>query len=188
MKTVSLSVALGAVALTFASTGYAQAQGEPLQQQPAQTQPVQSVTVQPQPGPQATSPVLVAPNQNTAGEKRTEHLPNTTLLSTGIGLFALSYIPTVIVAAASSRDADQNLYIPVVGPWIDLGERTCSGSCGALLVTSGIAQDLGVLLAASGLFVPTVDRTTDVRTTISGWQVVPTFVRAGAGIGAIRRF
>jgi len=34
----------------------------------------------------------------------------------GIGTFALSYVPSIVVAAGSPLGADQDLYVPIVGP------------------------------------------------------------------------
>ena len=56
------------------------------------------------------------------GEDRTEFVrPNGVLLATG-GLTLLgSYIPSIVVAASSDHDGDNWLYVPVIGPWVDLG-------------------------------------------------------------------
>lgn len=88
--------------------------------------------------------------------------PNRPLLITGGAVIAASYIPPVVVAATSDRRGDQNLYIPVAGPWIDLAER---GGCGpnpcseeavykGLLVTAGTAHLVGVGLVISSFLVP----------------------------------
>jgi len=67
---------------------------------------------------------------------------------------------------------------------------SCTGSCPALLVTSGLAQDVGIALALSGLFVPETQTTVEKSVTSKAtWRVVPTtFGRASAGIGAIGQF
>jgi hypothetical protein len=91
--------------------------------------------------------------------------PNTPLLKAGVVGFAFSYLPGVFVASQSSQSADNNLYIPVVGPWMDIAHRpTCgvpggpacnteSAAKGAIAV-SGAFQGLGVLVFALGLALP----------------------------------
>jgi hypothetical protein len=83
-----------------------------------------------------------------------------TLLGTGLFLLAVSYLPAVSVAASSSVAADQHLYAPLAGPWIDLAQRpVCSppANCEAeqtnraLLETSGILQGVGAFLTVVGL-------------------------------------
>jgi hypothetical protein len=177
--------------------------------------PAQAVTVQ-QPAPQpvqVTQPAQpVATTQTTSApyvdpsdrerERSIEHRPNKTLLSTGAGIFILSYGASVIAAAASSRDADNKLFIPLVGPWMDLADRGCTLAtpCGssedvakAMIITSGIVQSAGVLLALGSLVIPesttVTDRTTTAKTekkpTVS---VLPVSYAAGAGVGAVGTF
>jgi hypothetical protein len=83
-----------------------------------------------------------------------------TLLGTGLFLLAVSYLPAVSVAASSTVAADQHLYAPLAGPWIDLAQRPiCSppANCEAeqtnraLLETSGILQGVGAFLTLVGL-------------------------------------
>ena len=109
-------------------------------------------------------------------EKRT---PNRPLLITGGAIIAASYTPALVVAATSGRDGDQYLYIPVAGPWIDLGVRGgCGpGSCGTeaiyktLLVATGIAHAVGAAAVISSFLVPE-QRT--LRTADAKPHVVPT--------------
>ena len=43
--------------------------------------------------------------------------------------FTLAYVPAVLVAQQSTQSADNHLYVPVVGPWVDLADRpTCGGA------------------------------------------------------------
>ena len=85
--------------------------------------------------------------------------PNRALLGGGLIAFGGSYIPSVIVAAANNNPYDNHLYIPVVGPWLDLGNRPACGGvfqtgCGTetgfrtLLVVDGIFQGAGATLDA----------------------------------------
>jgi hypothetical protein len=127
-----------------------------------------------------------------------------TLLGTGLFLLAVSYLPAVSVAASSTVAADQHLYAPLAGPWIDLAQRpVCSppANCEAeqtnraLLETSGILQGVGAFLTLVGLL------TTDDEDT--QWQapkhvnaakaepvhVTPTqFGSAGYGVAAFGKF
>ncbi len=101
-----------------------------------------------------------------AAEQTAPYRPNRVLLVGGGVLFVGAYIPSIIVAASSLHDGDKNLYIPVVGPWIDLGDRPKCGDgagrvgCGtelindSLLVLSGVAQAAGVVGIAMSVFVP----------------------------------
>ncbi len=124
----------------------------------------QSTVVTPQPVVVAPQPVVVAP-QPTVTEHTTYSAPNPVLLGTGLIVLGGSYIPSVIVAAANNTSYDNHLYIPVVGPWLDLGNRpSCGGfgqtGCGtedgykALLIIDGVAQGVGAVATVLGLVVP----------------------------------
>jgi hypothetical protein len=87
--------------------------------------------------------------------------PNAYLLRSGLFTLGLSYAPALVVAIESDRDADDHLYIPVVGPWLDLANRgDCQGDCDGetvnkvLLVTDGIFQGLGALQIVAALVFP----------------------------------
>ena len=82
--------------------------------------------------------------------------PNRALLHSGLFTFGVPYIASVVVASTSDHPGDSNLYIPVVGPWMDLadrggcggfGQRSCGGETGykVLLVADGILQGFGAL-------------------------------------------
>ncbi len=85
--------------------------------------------------------------------------PGRPLIGAGIFLFATSYLPATAVAASSDLAADQRLFVPVAGPWLDLARRgacpvnACSVEMGyrSLIVTDGILQGLGVLMTLIGL-------------------------------------
>ena len=49
------------------------------------------------------------------------YVPNRYLLTTGLLLWGVPYSIGVVQAAESSNSANQHLYVPIVGPWIDLG-------------------------------------------------------------------
>ena len=78
--------------------------------------------------------------------------PNRPLLATGTTLFALSYVPTVIYQASDDRNED--LYIPVAGPWLDFANGDDGRIAKAALGVSGALQGLGALGMVSSLFIP----------------------------------
>jgi len=125
---------------------------------PAQPPPV--VETPPQPPP----PVVVPMANRVPVTEETEDEWNAPMFTTGALVFAGSYGASVIVASSSDRQGDDRLYVPVVGPWLDLADR---GSCPVeqqscdhettakvLLVADGVFQAAGVLAMIDGLFVP----------------------------------
>ena len=82
--------------------------------------------------------------------------PNPYLFTSGLTTLGLSYTPALVTAVISPRDADRFLYAPVVGPWLDLAARDCSG-CDhekvnkALLVVDGVFQAIGTLQVLGSL-------------------------------------
>lgn len=207
-----LSLAAGLVVVSGSASSFAQdatqpapqqqpVQQQPAQQQPQQSQPVQSVNVQapPQQQPVGTATTTAAPvgtNADTT-EQVTEKRPNRALLSTGVGMLVLSYVPSIVAGAISDRDADKNLFIPVAGPWIDLGNRGCDDRpCGdredvnkAMIITSGVVQGLGLIVGLSSLIIPESTSTTTKRSVgKADVKVLPVSFGTGAGLGAIGTF
>jgi len=92
----------------------------------------------------------------------THRFMNRTLFVSGLVLFAGTYASSMIVGAESSRAQDhQDLFYPVVGPWIDIGHRdcaanTCTNEAGAvtLLILDGIGQGIGALAMIASVAVP----------------------------------
>jgi hypothetical protein len=104
-------------------------------------------------------------------------------------MFGLSYGGAVIVGAASSRESDQKLYMPVVGPWMNLANRgTCSApGCDAnetanrvLLVADGVFQAAGVLQILGGFLFPEKR----IETRAAGVQVAPSVGLGSVGVTA----
>lgn len=201
---IPVAMAASVIALTYASASFADETATTTTTTSAQpataTQPAPVVVQQPA----STTTTTAAPYTYTApstdtSERTIEHRPNRTLLSTGVGVFVISYGASVVAGAVSDRDADKNLFIPVVGPWMDLGDRGCDAvSCGgnediskAMIITSGIAQGAGVLLALGSLVIPETTSVTEKRTSAKvkpEVHVAPVSFRAGAGLGAVGRF
>jgi hypothetical protein len=120
-----------------------------------------------------------------------ERGPNAALLSGGAALFGLPYAASVMIAAASGTDYDARLYIPVVGPFLNLAARPSCGDYGCppgetanrvLLVGDGILQTVGVLQMAGALMFPETRRVT--RTI----RVAPMFGAGTVGLTAVGAF
>jgi hypothetical protein len=141
------ALAVGVAAISWTTASFAQ--DTTIVQAPAPPPPSQTVYVAPRP----------------VAESSTYYLaPNGYMIGTGIFVFAGAYIPAVAVAASSSVQADHHLYIPIVGPWIDIANRPSCGpssiSCDnettnkVLLGISGVFQGIGALTTIGGFFVP----------------------------------
>ncbi|HEY8946826.1 MAG TPA: hypothetical protein VIM73_21435 [Polyangiaceae bacterium] len=125
--------------------------------------------------------------------------PNRKLLGSGIWTLGLSYVPAVVVAVESDLPADDNLFIPVAGPWLDYGTRDCP-ECNhetlnkVLLVTDGVFQGIGALqIVGSFLFLETrttqasSGRPTSTATAESArppLRIVPARLASGYGLTA----
>lgn len=147
LSTVTAAITLGTMAFVWSPLASAQTYRSP--RRPTQAAPPTLIQQQPR-------------------EVRAyqEQRPNTGLITTGLVTLGLSYGASTVVAATSKNPADQRLYVPVAGPWMNLAERApCHGrACGAegtykaLLVANGIFQGLGALEILGGLL------TTETRT------------------------
>jgi hypothetical protein len=84
---------------------------------------------------------------------------NGALIGAGLFLLGGSYLPAIAVAESSNSPADDHLYVPVAGPWLDLIRRPtcnaidCSAEFGnrALIATDGLLQGLGAFMTLVGL-------------------------------------
>src|SRR5262249_9888433 len=146
MKGSICSAAMAAALLLTAWTSHARADEET---GASETQP-----------PPANPPVVVSPARDIITVQ--EKIPNAGLISHGAILFGIPYVSSVVVAASSDRVGDKNLYIPLVGPWMDLANRgSCVGprceretSNQVLLVANGILQSVGALQILAGFVLP----------------------------------
>jgi hypothetical protein len=118
---------------------------------------------QPEDSARGTAQVVAPPPRETATIY--ESRPNSALMTTGLFTLGLPYVTSVVVATSSSRSGDNNLYIPVAGPWLDLGNRgecvaTPTSPCSnettnkALLIGDGVLQGLGALEIVSAFLFP----------------------------------
>jgi hypothetical protein len=120
--------------------------------------------------------------------------PNRPLLITGGLLLVGTYATTAGIVGANGNPGDHDLFIPVVGPWINLGERTCSGDCGdhnrdtVLIAASGVAQGVGALMVLSSFLVPEKIPKAQIVAGPVNMQVAPTASMGGAGVSAFGTF
>jgi len=146
--------------------------------------------------PSGTATVAAAP----AAEREAYTGPNRRLIGSGLVTFGLSYIPAVIVAGTSDTSADHHLYVPIVGPWLDLGDRPGCGGAGnigcdtettykVLLVADGLFQSIGAITTVWGFLTP---ERREVVTTAAvdkpTVHVTPTSVGTGYGLAAFGSF
>jgi hypothetical protein len=119
--------------------------------------------------------------------------PNRTLLSTGAGIFVVSYGASAFAGAVSDVESDKRLFVPIAGPWIALADRDCSHlePCGnreeinvAMIVTSGVVQSASIVMAVAAWIVQ--EKTTAKKE--PAVALTPLTIGAGAGIGALGRF
>ena len=133
-----------------------------------------------------------------ATPERPSGLPNGRLLTLGTGALVLGYAPAFVVALTSDHKGDKDLFIPVVGPWFDLGDRVCTltetTNCGATgmekaaLVVDGIVQGVGALMMAGSFVIPerSKPRAADNSPRV---RVVPSSIGGrGAGMSVFGQF
>lgn len=149
--------------------------------------------------------VLLASAAGAEEVQSTQTRPNRGMMSSGIVAFGVPYVASVIVAAESDHPGDHRLYIPVAGPWLDLGERHCpegASSCSneglykGLLITDGIVQGIGALeIVGAFLFPETVTVTGSSGRTQHAKaapapriKIAPTFTGTGYGLAAVGAF
>ena len=180
----------------------------------AQTTQV-TTTTQPAPPPppppaasvvvQSPPPPAVATTQTTGApvvrESREEgYMPNRYLLTTGFILWGVPYLSGVVVASQSSNSADQHLYVPIVGPWVDLGQRApCpvgSNDCNnettnkVLLGVDGVLQAVGTIEVIWGFLRPEHREITTIGATryTPKIRLSPAHVASGYGLSAFAEF
>jgi hypothetical protein len=180
-------LAASAAALAWSSSALA---GAPSSAPPAVAQPAAAVRVEP-------PAVIVTPRPARDVITIEERVPNAGLIASGVLMFGLSYGTSVVVAAASDVEADQMLYIPLAGPWMNLamrGDICRGGACYAgevgnrvLLVTDGLLQLGGVIQIIGGFLLPEV-RTVTRAAERPGVHVAPSAGTGSVGLTAYGRF
>jgi len=146
----------------------------------------------------ALSWVSAASAQTTTSEEG--YVPNRFMLTTGLILWGVPYTASVVTAAQSSNPADQHLYVPIVGPWIDLSQRggcpVAANSCNTettnkvLLVGDGIFQAIGTLDVLWAFLRPEHREITTVSATRYTPKIAfaPSSVASGYGLTALAVF
>jgi hypothetical protein len=125
--------------------------------------------------------------------------PNSALLGSGLFAFGIPYVASVIVAAESNHAGDKNLYVPVVGPWMDFAQRgDCGGltqpSCDSetgykvLLAADGILQGIGAIEIVGALLMPETHTVTTVATEPRIMLGPSRVGRSGYGLSAVGTF
>lgn len=203
------AVAMGVAALGWNAIASAQTVVVQPHQQPAPAPASSPVVVSPPeqpaappPPPSSSSIVVNGQTVPVAGERSVhpETRPNRTLLMTGLVLFGAPYIASVGIAAGSPHTGDSDLWVPVLGPWLDLGVRggcPSSGDCGSetadkvLLVGDGILQTIGALEIAGAFIFPETREVTTITTGKNGESVTFSPSRLGLdgyGLSAVGQF
>jgi hypothetical protein len=166
---------------------------------PAPPPPPSTVVVQPA-APVATTTTTSAPVVGRTETKEEGYVPNPYLLTTGLVLWGVPYTTSVVVAAQSSNSADQHLYVPIVGPWIDLGQRggcpIANNSCNTettnkvLLGVDGVFQAIGTLEVIWGFLRPEHREVTTVAATryTPKMTFTPASIASGYGLAAVGQF
>jgi hypothetical protein len=132
-------------------------------------------------------------------EETRERRPHRTLLWTGLSVFTVTYAGSAVAGGiAGDRVPDKNLFVPLVGPWLDLGQRDCDfRPCDpgqetlfeSLIIASGVLQGGAALLTVSSFFVPEKSATrTSAAATESDVRVVPISYAGGGGVGVVGLF
>ncbi|MCE9576940.1 MAG: hypothetical protein K8W52_27585 [Deltaproteobacteria bacterium] len=203
----SLGMALGALLLTAAT---AHAQDAPIvvvtpAPQPAVAQPV-VVVASPPPTTVAQPIVVVTPDEPApvvavvpADEEYDRW--NMTMFSSGALIFVGTYSASAIVAGTSDRKGDDRLFVPVLGPWLDLADRgacpidqqTCDSETTAkvLLVADGVFQAAGLLAMVDGIFIGSHHHRSpmEARRDYEKTRVAPVHMGPGApGLAVMGRF
>jgi hypothetical protein len=184
MSRILVSACIATLALAWSASGHAQGPSPTPRNAPGPSASPSQLTF----GRAAPPPARDVP---TEGETYTTR-PNWLLLGPGIGIFGGTYATSLVVGLQSRRVADERLYVPLVGPWIDLANRNCAAvSCSksenlyrALIVGSGVLQTAGAVMITLGVLVPRKERTlTGLGYPVGTWHVTPARIGAtGDGI------
>jgi hypothetical protein len=135
--------------------------------------------------------VVVVEREEAAGT-----VPNSYMLGSGLAVFGISYGAAAVVGSTSPRSEDRTLFVPLLGPWLDLANRPKCGTdavCNdentskVLLVVDGVFQGLGALTVIGSFFTPEYRR--ERRAVEAGVKIVPARMGVGGnGLMAVGRF
>lgn len=159
--------------------------------------PPQVIVNNPTPAPQQPPAVVVAPTESRPvvyeGRRRDG------LIGGGIALFAVPYLTTVIAAAVTSdvcnadsslgcREAKWPIYIPVIGPFVQMGYISGNGSntAKALLAIDGTLQAGGIAMLIAGIALRASGKNDGLQA--RRIQFLPAALGSGSGLVAMGRF
>ena len=119
--------------------------------------------------------------------------PNKALLITGSSLLVSTYVTTAALAGYNGEVGDKDLYIPIVGPWINIAERNGNqykdNTRDTLLIAgSGVLQGVGALMAVTSFFVPEKVPAARIQAGNVKMEITPQAGAGGGGIGAVGVF
>jgi hypothetical protein len=119
--------------------------------------------------------------------------PNKAILITGASLLASTYVTTAAFAGANGPVADRDLFIPIIGPWINLKDRTpatrANNERDAFLIAgSGVLQGMGALMMVTSIFIPEKVPAARIQAGNVNMVVTPQASAGGGGFGAIGTF
>ena len=129
-----------------------------------------------------------------------ESRPNSAFFGRGIFAFTGAYVPSVLVAVVNENSYDKRLYVPLLGPWLDLADRPgCGGigqtSCSSeaafkvLLIVAGAVQGVGAVAIVLGATLPERKVATPPKADKLTLHVLPAQVsRNGYGMTAFGTF
>jgi hypothetical protein len=146
--------------------------------------------------PVAAPPIALTTPAPASEASTTDHGPNRSLILMGLVAFGWSYAPAVLIAGDSPRQTDRRLYVPVAGPWLDLGHRgVCTTDCESeemnreLLIVDGILQGAAVVAFVAGLLSSEHERPDPKNEARPRLRVTPTRMgSAGYGVSAFGAF
>ena len=114
------------------------------------------------------------------------------MLITGGALLIGTYVTTAAVSGANGPVADRDLYIPVVGPWINIADRSSNRDNNTrdtlLIAGSGVLQGIGAAMLVTSFFVPESVPAARISAGNVKMQVTPTASAGAAGLGAVGTF
>jgi hypothetical protein len=119
--------------------------------------------------------------------------PNKAVLITGTSLLVGTYVTTAALAGGNGSVADKDLYIPIVGPWINIGDRPSSTRSNStrdtlLIAGSGVLQGAGAVMAVASFFIPEKVPVARIQAGTVKMEIMPTAAAGTAGLGALGTF
>lgn len=142
------------------------------------------------------APEVAADSAATPQEERSElRHPNRPLLITGGAVLVAAYGASAIVAGASDRKSNDQLFYPVVGPWFALHDMNCDetackreGLYKALLIGDAAVQGAGVVALLLGAILPESRKKPWYLIGSDRFVVAPQFGSSTLGLGAAGKF